>query len=266
MTKGGLALRCAVCALALLCVSCAPAWVPVVGKSPEVQADSVRSIKTIRLRRIAVMPPIEAPAPGSTVAEGATDSLTAELQAKMALEAGWQLIPESDVVDAMQKLPPTNAADLQQNAIELGHKTGADGVLYGEIETYKERVGSDYAAASPAAVAFTLHLVDLKSGQVIWNARFHKSQKALNENTLTSSPSCRTPAAGSGLTRLRSRASTRRWKICTASSICSRKVRRSRSRSTKASTTIRSDGLIIAKAQVDRSGRLRWTGLPTGQA
>ncbi|HXR37328.1 MAG TPA: GNA1162 family protein [Candidatus Binataceae bacterium] len=153
-----------------------------VGKSPEVQADSVRSIKTIRLRRIAVMPPIEAPAPGSTVAEGATDSLTAELQAKMALEAGWQLIPESDVVDAMQKLPPTNAADLQQNAIELGRKTGADGVLYGEIETYKERVGSDYAAASPAAVAFTLHLVDLKSGQVIWNARFHKSQKALNEN------------------------------------------------------------------------------------
>ncbi len=182
MTQGGLALRCAVGAVALLCAACAPAWVPVVGKSPEVQVESVRSIKTIRVRRIAVMPPIEAPAPGSTVAEGATDSLTAELQAKMALEAGWQLVPESDVVDAMQKLPPSNAADLKQNAIELGHKVGADGVLYGEIETYKERVGSDYAAASPAAVAFSLHLVDLKSGQVIWNAHFHKSQKALNEN------------------------------------------------------------------------------------
>ena len=38
----------AVCAAAWLCVSCAPAWVPVVGKSPDVQVQSVRSIKTIR--------------------------------------------------------------------------------------------------------------------------------------------------------------------------------------------------------------------------
>jgi hypothetical protein len=182
MTQRRLALRGALCVVALVCVCCAPAWVPVVGKSPDVQTDAVRSIKAVHVRRIAVMPPIEAPAPGSTVAEGASDSLTAELQAKMALEAGWQMVPESDVAEAMQKLPPTNAADLKQNAIELGHKVAADGVLYGEIETYKERVGADYAASSPAAVAFSLHLVDIKSGQVIWNAHFHKSQKALSEN------------------------------------------------------------------------------------
>jgi len=170
------------CAAALLCASCAPAWVPIVGKSPEVQVQAVRSIKTVRVREIAVMPPLDAPAPGSTVAEGASDSLTAELQAKMALEAGWQIVPESDVADAMQRMPPTSNADLKQNAIDLGHKVLADAVLYGKIETYKERVGSDYAAASPASVAFTLHLVDIKSGQVIWSARFSKSQKALTEN------------------------------------------------------------------------------------
>lgn len=172
----------AVCTAALLCASCAPAWVPVIGKSPDVQVQAVRSIKTIRERRIAVMPPIEAPAPGDTVVEGASDSMTAELQAKMAVEAGWQLVPESDVMDAMQKLPPTNASNIEQNAIALGHNVAADGVLFGEIENYKERVGSDYAAASPASVAFTLHLMDIKTGQVIWSARFSKSQAALTEN------------------------------------------------------------------------------------
>jgi hypothetical protein len=182
MTQSGLGLSSTLCVVALLCASCAPAWVPVIGKSPDVQVQAVRSIKQVRVRRIAVMPPIDAPAPASTVAEGASDSLTAELQAKMALEAGWQMVPESDIADAMQRMPPSNAADLKQNAIELGHKVLADAVLYGEIENYKERVGSDYAAASPASVAFTLHLVDIKSGQVIWSAHFSKSQKALTEN------------------------------------------------------------------------------------
>lgn len=179
---GGFAKSCAIAAVALLCASCAPAWVPVVGKNPDVQVQAVRSIKTVRVRRIAVLPPIEAAAPGAAVAEGASDSVTAELQAKMALDAGWQIVPQSDTSDALAKMPPTNPADLEHNAIELGHNTGADAVLYGEIEDYKERVGTDYAAASPASVAFTLHLVDIKSGQIIWSAHFAKSQKALTEN------------------------------------------------------------------------------------
>ncbi len=37
MNQGGLGLMRAVCAAALLCASCAPAWVPVVGKNPDVQ-------------------------------------------------------------------------------------------------------------------------------------------------------------------------------------------------------------------------------------
>ena len=182
MTHRGLGIRSGLCAAVLMCASCAPAWVPVVGKSPDVQTQAVRSIKRVRIRRIAVMPPIDAPTPGSAVAEGASDSITAELQAKMSIDAGWQIVPESDVADALEKMPPTATEDLRQNAAELGHKVLADAVMYGRIERYKERVGSDYAAASPASVAFTLSLLDIKSGQVIWNAHFSKSQKALSEN------------------------------------------------------------------------------------
>src|SRR5262249_42013594 len=89
MTHRALGIRGGLCAAVLMCASCAPAWVPVVGKSPDVQTQAVRSIKRVRIRRIAVMPPIDAPTPGSAVAEGASDSITAELQAKMSIDAGW---------------------------------------------------------------------------------------------------------------------------------------------------------------------------------
>ncbi len=66
----------------------------------------------------------------------------------------------------------------------LGRKLNVDGVLYGSVHQYRERVGYDYAAQTPAAVAFTLNFVDEKSGQIVWTANFAKEQKALTENVL----------------------------------------------------------------------------------
>ena len=68
------------------------------------------------------------------------------------------------------------------NALKLGREVSADGVLYGTVDRYKERVGADYAAASPASVSFSLKFVDLKSGQIVWTAKFAKSQAALSQN------------------------------------------------------------------------------------
>ena len=53
--------------------------------------------------------------------------------------------------------------NLDENALKLGHDVSADGVLYGTVERYQERVGMDYSAASPASVAFSLKFVDLKT-------------------------------------------------------------------------------------------------------
>ena len=90
----------------------------------------------------------------------------------MALIAGWELVPESDVAARCRSCRPPRRPTSSKTQSKLGRKVSADGVLYGTVETYKERVGSDYAAASPASVAFTLHLVDIKSGRVIWSAHF----------------------------------------------------------------------------------------------
>lgn len=149
----------------------------------DVTTHAVRSIKTITINQIAVMPIIDAPVPGAeSLAPGAGDSITAELYSQVAVAGGWELIAQDDVAQAMQKMPPTSVDNLDQNALELGHQVSADGVIYGKVERYKERVGLAYASAEPASVTFELKFVDIKSKQVVWTARFAKSQKALSQN------------------------------------------------------------------------------------
>ncbi|HLX04294.1 MAG TPA: hypothetical protein VKR28_02110 [Candidatus Binatus sp.] len=148
----------------------------------DVKTHAVRSIKTVAINRIAVMPLAEDSAGGEPLAPGAADAISAELYSQVAMAGGWDPIPAQDVDSAMQKLPPTTVANLDENALKLGREVSADGVLYGTVERYQERVGMDYSAASPASVSFSLKFVDLKSQQVVWTAKFAKSQAALSQN------------------------------------------------------------------------------------
>lgn len=150
--------------------------------SRNVKAHAVRSIKTITVNRVAVMPLVEAPAGGDALAPGAAEAVTAELYSQVALAGGWNVVPQQEVDAAQQKMPPTTVANLDENALKLAHEVSVDGVIYGTVERYKERVGMDYSAASPASVTFALKFVDLKSKEVVWTATFAKSQAALSEN------------------------------------------------------------------------------------
>ncbi|HTT77312.1 MAG TPA: hypothetical protein VMF50_15220 [Candidatus Binataceae bacterium] len=144
---------------------------------------SVRSSRQVIIHKIAVMPVIDDPDQvDKTLPEDAAGAVTAELYAKANITGGWEVVPEDDVEDAMQQLPPTTPANMDQNALELGRKVAADGVLYGTVNRYRERVGYEYAAQTPAAVAFSLDFVDENSKQIVWSAKFAKEQKALTEN------------------------------------------------------------------------------------
>ncbi len=151
--------------------------------SGDLQAHAVRSIKQVKVDRIAVMPVVANPGTnGDVVADGGPDAVTAELYTQVALAGGWDVVPQDDVVRAMTNLPPTTPQNLDENAIKLGHALSVDGVLYGVLERYREREGLDYAAASPASVAFALKFVDMQTKQVVWSAKFAKAQKALAQN------------------------------------------------------------------------------------
>jgi hypothetical protein len=149
------------------------------------EVHAVRSIKTVIIHRIAVMPLVDEPDQiDKTLPPDAAQSITAAIYARANELGGWEVVPQDDVDDALQQLAPLTVADLDQNALALGRRVAADGVIYGVVNRYRERVGFDYAAQSPAAVALGLKFVDENSKQVVWTAKFAREQKALAQNIL----------------------------------------------------------------------------------
>lgn len=156
---------------------------PVVGKDPSLELHSVRAIRTIKVHRVAVMPIIDHPnATGEPIEEGAAEAITSDVWARVTLVSGWEVVPESDVRGVMQQMAPTTLGNMEANALKLGRQLSADAVIYGTVTRYQERVGSDYAAKSPAAVAFALHLIDVHNQVVLWTARYARQQEALTQN------------------------------------------------------------------------------------
>ncbi|MCL5044975.1 MAG: hypothetical protein M1336_06780 [Deltaproteobacteria bacterium] len=144
---------------------------------------AVRSIKSVVVQRIAVMPLVPAPSPeGSVIMASAASGVSAKIYGDMAQLGGWTVLSEEDVAVAMQTLGPLKGATLQQQALKLGELTRADAVLYGTLYRYRERIGEEFAAESPAAVAFDLFLYDVRYKTVIWSASYANEQKALTDN------------------------------------------------------------------------------------
>jgi hypothetical protein len=78
-------------------------------------------------------------------------------------------------------------------AREAGRQLHYDAVLITSVERYQARDGSEYAVITPASVAFSLKLLAVKSGQVVWSADFDQTQQPLFENIL---PSTRSTGSG----------------------------------------------------------------------
>jgi hypothetical protein len=78
-------------------------------------------------------------------------------------------------------------------AREAGEKLHYDAVLIPSITRFQERDGSEYAVITPASVAFSLKLLAVEQGQIIWNVDFDQVQKPLLENILP-----KTRSTGSG--------------------------------------------------------------------
>ena len=93
--------------------------------------------------------------------------------------SGWQIVADSEVREAAQSVSEGNEPSRLR---QLGQMVYADAVLTGRIIRYRERVGNELGAKSPASVAFVLDLVDVRRGDVIWSGRFDETQRSLSEN------------------------------------------------------------------------------------
>ena len=148
-------------------------------------------LESRRIRRIAVVPPIALSGQaqskvllGTTPEPRAPELDAAELLARIAYSVtsampNWQIVSDREVREVAETLSPAaEAVRIRQ----IGQGVYADAVLTGRVQRYRERVGDEWGAKSPASVAFVLDLVDVRRGDVIWTARFDETQKSLSEN------------------------------------------------------------------------------------
>ncbi len=66
----------------------------------------------------------------------------------------------------------------------FGKDLDADAILYGKLYRFRERIGGPYAVKTPASVAFSLILVRVADGAVLWRYSFDQTQEALTSNLL----------------------------------------------------------------------------------
>ena len=137
---------------------------------------------------------------------GTISSQASKTEAMAALEAGAETI-DSFLADYFKNYQ--NVSLISQNELEglssaqsehsfslareAGQQLHYDAILITSVERYQAREGSEYAAIEPASVAFSLRLLAVESGQVIWSADFDQTQQTLFKNILP-----KTRSTGSG--------------------------------------------------------------------
>jgi hypothetical protein len=156
-----------------------------------IQTRHSSDIETRKIRRIAVIPPpasadrkarapFTAPPPDGKVAEReAADLLARHLYSTMVAQPGWQIVSEREIEEVGQTLGSLSEAERLRR---LGELVYADAVLTAQVQRYRERIGNEVGAKSPASVAFVVDLIDVRRGDIVWSGRFDETQKPLSEN------------------------------------------------------------------------------------
>jgi TolB-like protein len=116
------------------------------------------------------------------LAPGAERVVTAQVYWVLSSSSEWRFVPDLTVTQALAKVP--RSGDLATRARALGREVGADAVIFGTVSRYEERVGTEYGAIEPAAAAFSLKLVSVATGKILWSGSFDQQQRALSENLL----------------------------------------------------------------------------------
>ncbi len=112
--------------------------------------------------------------------DGAT-YMDSQLMAELDTRPEFKVLTE-DQLDAILSDPW--GGHIQQ-VVVVGHATGCGAVLETSLDRYRQRVGTTMSAEVPAAAAFSMELVGVKSGAVLWSTSFDEEQKALLDDILS---------------------------------------------------------------------------------
>ena len=118
------------------------------------------------------------------VPEGAADFLTENLTALIKSRISFTVILGNHTNNLLTD--PT-AGDITQKSermllMEAGRIADADAVIAGYVYRFKQRVGTGYAAESPASVALGVHMLNVSDGKMLWSGKIDETQRPLSDN------------------------------------------------------------------------------------
>jgi hypothetical protein len=155
-------------------------------QSSDLQGRNIKRIAVLAPSMPAAAAPAKNPLLGSSQdrksEEDPGEILMRLVHGAMVALPGWQIISESELKEVSESVPRTN--DLARLK-KIGEMVYADAVMTGRMLRYRERIGGEIGVKSPASVAFTLELIDIHRGDVVWSTRFDETQKGLSENILS---------------------------------------------------------------------------------
>ncbi|MBN3857203.1 DUF799 domain-containing protein [Paraburkholderia sp. Ac-20340] len=132
------------------------------------------AFKNARPRSILVLPP-----DNSTTDVNASNSMLSQMTMPLA-EAGYYVIPVAVMEETFKQNGLTTAGDIQQTpAAKLREIFGADAVVYSTITQYCTQYR---VLASATIVTASAKLVDLKSGDVLWQGSATANSEESNNN------------------------------------------------------------------------------------
>lgn len=148
-------------------------------------------IEQYRIMRIAVLPfMVSPPTPGQergyaapTPPAVAGDKLADVFYLKLNAREGLAVVPPRIVREAM----PSITASVASRSVlrDLGERLDVGAVLEGTVRVFRERKGSAIGLEQPrdaAAVGFSVRLISVKDGKVLWTGDYYERQRPLTED------------------------------------------------------------------------------------
>ena len=120
------------------------------------------------------------------VPEGTAEFMTEQLIKLLMNEKAFRFVFPDQTDEMLTHLQvDKNGVVRMTELVETTRGTnGVDAILLGYIFHFRERVGTSYSVESPASVSFSLLLVRVKDGQIVWRGIFEETQQSLSENIL----------------------------------------------------------------------------------
>lgn len=87
--------------------------------------------------------------------------------------------------EEVESLSTTYNSTPYLESLRIGKNLNAEAVMVWVLKQYRERQGTDYAATSPASVAFEYRLIHTESGKTLCVGSFSETQQSATENLLS---------------------------------------------------------------------------------